>query len=122
MRDYFENRIRESVRDVRINGIDAPRVHGTTNLLFGGIDGQALVAHLDQSGIYCSQSSACTNQRPEPSYVLRAMGLSEDDAYSSVRFSFSQLNDVADVERAADVVAEIVRTLRAFEGAGTFAA
>ena len=67
----------ERVPDVAINGTTNTRVGNTTNLLFRGVDGQALVARLDQEGIQCSQSSACTNQRPEPSYVLRAMGLSE---------------------------------------------
>jgi len=86
------------------------------------VDGQALVANLDQAGIYCSQSSACTNQRPEPSYVLRAMGLSEEEAYSAVRFSFSELNTPADALDAANIVIGTVKRLRGFEGAGAFAA
>ena len=92
LRDYFEQRVRELIPDVRINGEAAVRVCNTSNLLFEGVDGQALVARLDQDGIRCSQSSACTNQRPEPSYVLRAMGLSEEEAYASVRFGFSEEN------------------------------
>jgi cysteine desulfurase len=64
LRDEFEKRICERLSDVRINGQAATRVCNTSNLLFAGIDGQALVARLDQDGIRCSQSSACTNQRP----------------------------------------------------------
>ena len=71
---------------VSVNGGLATRVCNTTNLLLDGVDGQALVARLDQRGIRCSQSSACTNHRPEPSHVLRAIGLSEEEAYASVRF------------------------------------
>ena len=98
------------------------RVPGSTNIRFHGVDGQALVAQLDRDGVYCSQSSACTNMRPEPSYVLRAMGLTEEQAYSSVRFSFSELNTLADAEGAADVIIDTVKRLRRFEGAGAFAA
>jgi cysteine desulfurase len=121
-RDNFEARIRQGLPDTEINGGSVSRVSGSTNILFPGIDGQALVARLDQAGVYCSQSSACTNMRPEPSYVLRAMGLSEVEAYSSVRFSFSELNTHAEIEVASDIVIEAVRRLRSFEGAGTFAA
>lgn len=122
LRDCFEERIRIGLSDIALNGGFACRVSGSTNVLFRGIDGQALLPQLDQRGVYCSQSSACTNMRPEPSYVLRAMGLSEGEAYSSVRFSFSELNTLADVEDAATIVIDAVERLRSFEGAGAFAA
>lgn len=122
LRDRFEQTLMAAFPDIVINSKSAPRVAGTTNILFPAVDGQALVAHLDQAGIYCSQSSACTNQRPEPSYVLRAMGLSEEEAYSGVRFAFSELNTLEDAQDAADIVIAIVRRLREFEGAGAFAA
>ena len=122
LRDMFERALVGALTDIRINAAAAPRVAGSTNILFFGVDGQALVARLDQAGIYCSQSSACTNQRPEPSYVLRAMGLSEEEAYAGVRFSFSEMNTVAEVQSAAEIVIQTVRALRAFDGAGAFAA
>jgi cysteine desulfurase len=122
LRDSFEQAIATELRDVVINAARAPRVPGSTNILFPDVDGQALVARLDQAGIYCSQSSACTNQRPEPSYVLRAMGLSEEEAYSGVRFSFSEMNTVDEVQLAAEIVIQTVRSLRQFAGAGAFAA
>ena len=122
LRDRFEERICISLPDVSVNGGRAPRVPGSTNLRFPGVDGQALVARLDQQGIYCSQSSACTNRRPEPSYVLRAMGLSEEEAYSSVRFTFSELNTLEETQVAAEAVIDTVKSLRRFEGAAVFAA
>jgi cysteine desulfurase len=114
LRNRFEELVLQSIPDVTVNGAGADRLSNSTNLRFAGVDGQALVSRLDQSGIMCSQSSACTNQRPEPSYVLRAMGLSEADAYSSVRFSFSELNTVAEIETAIPVIADLCRDLRAF--------
>ena len=114
LRDYFEELVRRSIPDVLVNGAGADRLPNSTNLQFAGVDGQALVARLDQFSIMCSQSSACTNQRPEPSYVLRAMGISEADAYSSVRFSFSELNTIEEIESAVAVIADLCRDLRAF--------
>lgn len=114
MRKAFESMLLGAVHNVRINGVGAPRVCNTTNALFEGVDGQALTARLDQEGIRCSQSSACTNQRPDPSYVLRAMGLTEDEAYSSIRFSFSVLNTLKDVETAVQTIAKLCERLRAF--------
>jgi cysteine desulfurase len=122
LRDDFEERIQAGLAEIGINGGSVSRVSGSTNIRFDGVDGQALVARLDREGVYCSQSSACTNMRPEPSYVLRAMGLTEEDAYSSVRFSFSALNTLADAEDAASMVVDAVKSLRRFEGASAFAA
>jgi len=114
LRNSFESSILDMIGDVRINGDLGSRVCNSTNLRFEGVDGQALVAQLDARGIRCSQSSACTNRRPEPSYVLRAMGLSEEEAFESVRFSFSELNTEIEVETAVNVIAENVLKLRDF--------
>jgi cysteine desulfurase len=114
LRDRFEDRVLDMVPGTAVNGDRTQRVCNTTNLLFRDIDGEALVAQLDQVGIRCSQSSACTNLRPEPSYVLRSMGLSEDDAYASVRFSVSELNTLDEIEWAAQQIREICYKLRTF--------
>lgn len=116
LRDLFEERVRDFVPDVSVNGDPSRRVCNTTNLCFHGVDGQALVARLDQEGIRCSQSSACTSQRPEPSYVLRGMGLSEEEAYSSVRFGFGVFNTEQDVEAAAVALRDLCSELRIFAG------
>lgn len=114
LRDAFEERVVSLVPGVEINGGGAERLSNTINLRFAGVDGQALVARLDQAGVRCSQSSACTSRHPEPSHVLRAMGLSTDAAWSSVRFSFGEYNRVEEVGSAAELLAEIVAQLRRF--------
>ena len=114
LRDRFEQSVIAQISDVEINGDPDMRVCNTTNLLFRDVDGQALVARLDQEGVRCSQSSACTNQRPEPSYVLQAMGLSESEAYASIRFSFSEFNTVEDVDETVAHLAQLCEQLRRF--------
>jgi cysteine desulfurase len=114
LRDRFETLVLDMVPDVEVNGDTSQRVGNTTNLLFRGLDGEALVAQLDLAGVRCSQSSACTNARPEPSYVLRAMGLTEDEAYASVRFSVAEHNTGEEVEYAAQQIMDICQRLRAF--------
>lgn len=107
LRDTFEAQLIDTLDGVSVNGDPQHRVSNSSNLMFEGIDGQALVARLDQVGIRCSQSSACTNQRPEPSYVLRAMGLSEAEAYQSVRFSFTETNTEEEVDCVVDKIREV---------------
>jgi cysteine desulfurase len=111
-RDRFEAAVNAQLNDTAVNGGDARRLPNTSNICFRGIDGQALVARLEQRGLYCSQTTACTSRRPEPSYVLRAMGLSEAAAYSSVRFSFGELNLDDDADAAARIVCSEVAQLR----------
>lgn len=111
LRDALEHSVMESLPNVEVNGSREHRVCNTTNLHFRDLDGQALTARLDQAGVQCSQSSACTNQRPEPSYVLRAMGLTEEDAYASLRFSVSELTTEAEVRQAVTNIVEIHRQL-----------
>ena len=111
LRDEFEQHLIETLSGVTVNGERMQRVCNTTNLRFGTLDGQALMARLDAVNVRCSQSSACTSARPEPSHVLRAMGLSEDEAYASVRFSFSELNSPDEVAEATARIEEVVEQL-----------
>lgn len=111
LRDNFEARILANVPGARLNGSAQHRVWNCTNLCFPGIDGQAVVAQLDALGICASQTSACTTGIPEPSHVLVSMGMTPADAFSSVRFSLSELNDEEEVVWAADQVVEVVSRL-----------
>ncbi len=115
LRNLFEDKVLAEVPDVTVNGSRANRVCNTTNLCFHGVDGQALVARLDQEGVLCSQSSACTNQRPEPSYVLRAMGLSEAEAYASLRFGFGVFNHEDGIVKVVSCIRDLCSKLRQFE-------
>ena len=111
VRDAFEARILEALPHAVINGGHrrTARTPNTTNIRFPGADGMWLVARLDAAGIRCSQGSACSSSRPEASHVLRAMGIDEEGAYASVRFSFSILNTEEEVERAAHTIADLVK-------------
>lgn len=112
LRDVLERLVLDGCPWAEVNGDMGARVCNTTNIRFTGIDGQALMASLDGAEVCCSQSSACTNQKPEPSYVLRAMGQTESEAYESVRFSTGVLNTDDEVVEAADSVVTIANRLK----------
>ena len=114
MRDAFERKLAQRGVVRSVNGYRAERLPNTSNIQFLDMDGEALAVRLDQAGVRCSQSSACTNHRPEPSYVLRAMGLTEQQAYASVRFAFSEKNDLSDVESAVASVSSVHASLLPF--------
>ena len=110
-RDAFEQAVLAAEPRVTVNGDRHHRVGNTSNLRFPDIDGTMLIAALDDRELYCSQSSACTTARPTPSHVLTAMGLSETEAYASLRFSFGVLNTPEEAERAAHCVIDAYRDL-----------
>ena len=110
-RDTFEQAVLAAESQVAVNGDRRHRVGNTSNLRFPDVDGTMLIAALDDRDLYCSQSSACTTARPTPSYVLTAMGLSETEAYASLRFSFGVLNTVEEAKRAAQCVIDAYRDL-----------
>ncbi|MEQ9618214.1 MAG: cysteine desulfurase family protein [Deltaproteobacteria bacterium] len=107
LRDRFEAMILDFIPGTRVNGDIKKRVCNTTNIFFGGIDGRRLVMELDRAGVRCSQSSACTNFEISPSYVLCAMGLSEEEAYSSIRFSFSVENTFEEVDSSVRIIRDL---------------
>ena len=114
LRDRLEGALSGAGLLAAVNGCTTCRLPNTTNVQFVAVDGEALTIRLDQQGVRCSQSSACTNQKPEPSYVLRAMGLTESQAYSRIRFGFSEMNTAAEVDVAVETITRLHEALSRF--------
>lgn len=112
LRDYLEQRILNVLPEARVNGKGAPRICNTSSILFPGYDAQALLVALDVAGVYVSTGSACSSGAATPSHVLRAMGLSEDEARSSLRFSLGPDTSREDVEAATNRIEQVLRRLR----------
>lgn len=112
LRDRLEAGILDRVPRVSINGGGAPRVANTANLRLDGIEGEAMVIALDLRGFAVSSGAACSSGAVEPSHVLTAIGLSREDARSSLRFSLGASNDEAQVDALIDAVAECAARLR----------
>lgn len=111
LRDRLEIGLCAALPTVLVNGAAAPRLPNTSNLQFPGVDAMALIALLDADGVLASQGSACHSRRPEPSHVLIAMGLQEDQSFASVRFSVSPLNTEAEIDAAISLVVAASRRL-----------
>lgn len=108
LRDRLQVQILESLDDCTLNGSPNHRLPGTTNISFAGVDGSALLASLPDLAV--SSGSACTSARPEPSAVLRAMGVDRRLAAASLRFSLGRPTTADEVDRAADrVISEVTR-------------
>jgi cysteine desulfurase len=112
LRNGFEAEIQARVPDVQINAAQSPRLPNTSNILFRGVSGEALVIALDMRQMAVSTGAACSSGSLEPSHVLLAMGLTRDEARSSIRFSFGRYNTAAEIAALADAVVESVNKLR----------
>ncbi len=112
LRSEFENKIFYRVAGVTINGGRAERLPNTSNLSFEQVDSEALLLVLDQKGVCASSGSACMSGSLEPSYVLKAMGLSDPCANSAIRFSFGRLTSPAEIEEALEMIVTTVAHLR----------
>jgi len=100
---------------IRVNGSLARRVQGNLNLSFESVDGETLIMALKDLAV--SSGSACTSASMEPSYVLRALGVDDELAHSSIRFSFGRFTSEADVDAAIACVSRGVSSLRQLTGA-----
>ncbi len=109
LRDRLEKGILELVPGARVNGNKDNRVPNTTNLTLPGIRGEALVIHMDRRGVYFSSASACKSGNPEPSHVLSAMGMDDESAHCSVRFSLGVHSTEEDVDYCLGALDEILR-------------
>lgn len=112
LRDRLERGILDRVPDVTVNGSREHRLPNTANLRFAGVEGEAMVIALDLRGFAVSSGSACSSGAVEPSHVLLAMGLTPEQARSSVRFSLGRGNTAGQVDALIEATAEAARHLR----------
>jgi cysteine desulfurase len=111
MRNRLEQGILEQIKDVVING-EGERVANTTNLSFLGVDGESLLVTLDMEGLSVSHGSACSSGALEPSRILLNMGMSFEQARSSIRLSISRFTTQEEIDRSITILTKTVQQLR----------
>ena len=111
IRNLFEEKILEIIPNVCIN-CKENRVAHNSSITFYGIDSSVLLFRLDMEGVFASAGSACSSGSLEPSYVLKAIGLSDEDAQSTLRFSFSHLTTEEEILIAVEKIKTCVESLR----------
>jgi len=112
LRDRLEAGLRAAVPGVRANGAGAPRLPGTASITFEGCDAEALLMAMDLEGLCASAGSACHSGSTKPSGVLLALGLSESDARSTIRFSLGWTTTAEEVDAALRIVPPLVARVR----------
>jgi cysteine sulfinate desulfinase/cysteine desulfurase-like protein len=91
-----------------LNGHPEIRLPNTLNLTLPGLRGESIVIALDQHGVSLSSGSACKSGSPEPTYVLIAMGRTEQEAHCSVRFSLSRHTTEEDIDDTVLALAQVL--------------
>jgi cysteine desulfurase len=112
LRDTLEKGILARVPDSRVNSANAPRTPTTSNILFPGLEGEALVIALDLKGLACSTGAACSSGAVEPSHVLTAIGLPASEARASIRFSLGRHTTESEIANALELIPAAVAQLR----------
>lgn len=112
LRDHFIDRVLAEVPFVKLNGPRENRLPANADFSFKFIEGESILFSLDLAGIAVSSGSACSSGSLEPSHVLLALGLPEELAHGSIRFSFGKHNTMEEVDYAVDVIKESVQRLR----------
>lgn len=112
LRDYYESKVKENIDNIIINGDKDNRLPGNSNISFVGVNGQDLLVNLDMIGVCVSSGSACTSGSIDASHVLKAIGLSDDIAKSSIRVSIGKYNTKEDIDYLVDNLSEIVKRQR----------
>ena len=113
LRDRFEAEVRRSITDVVLNGDRERRLGHLSNISFRFIEGEGLLINLDLEGVAVSTGSACSSGTLEPSPVIRALGVDDELARGSIRFSFGKDNTEAEVDYTVEVLTRAVERLRA---------
>jgi cysteine desulfurase len=110
LRDKLKGRLESSLDYVHVNGSMEHRLPGNLNMSFVYVEGESLLMGINEIAV--SSGSACTSATLEPSYVLKALGLGDDVAHSSIRFGLGRFNTEAEVDYVADKLIDIVQKLR----------
>ncbi len=117
LRQRLVDGVQACLDGVQVHSARAPRLGNTASLSFAGVDGEAVLLHLDLAGIAAATGSACSSESAEPSHVLLAMGVPPRLARGTVRFSLGRGNTAAEIDATIAALAQGVPRLRAL-GAG----
>jgi cysteine desulfurase len=109
-REHMRERLFAGVDDVHLNGHPTQRLPGSLNVAFNYVEGEAMMMAIKDVAV--SSGSACTSASLEPSYVLRSMGVDEENAHSSIRFGLGRFTTDEEVDYVSDLVISKVNKLR----------
>ncbi len=113
VRAYLLRGIKDEIGDIRINSLEADGCSpAILNVSFEGTRGEVLLHMLEQSDIFVSTGSACSSKRKNRSHVLKAMGLSDSQIDSAIRFSFSEFNTIEEMDQTLDRLKTAVKSMR----------
>lgn len=110
LRDYLRNKLETALDYTQVNGNMDHHLPGNLNMSFIYVEGESLLMGINDIAV--SSGSACTSATLEPSYVLKALGLGDDVAHSSIRFGLGRFNTKAEVDYVADKIIDVVQHLR----------
>ena len=110
LRDYLKHKFENALDYVHVNGNMDHHLPGNLNMSFVHVEGESLLMGINDIAV--SSGSACTSATLEPSYVLKALGLGDDVAHSSIRFGLGRFNNKAEVDYVSDKVIDVVQHLR----------
>jgi cysteine desulfurase len=110
LRDRLRTRLEEGLDEIYLNGSWEHRLPHSLNLSFAYVEGESLLMGINDVAV--SSGSACTSATLEPSYVLKALGLGDDIAHSSIRFGIGRFNTEEEIDYVADKLIHVVRKLR----------
>ena len=112
LRNRLQKGIQSRFPDVTLNGHPTERLYSICNLSFPGIEGETMLMSLDLAGIAVSTGSACSSGSTAPSHVLTAMGLTTEQAHSSIRFSLGRSNSAEDIDYTIEEVTKVVERVK----------
>lgn len=104
------------ISGAKLNGSREKRLCNNTNFCFKGVEGESIGAYLDVKGICTSTGSACSSKSAEPSHVLKAIGLSDEEVHGSLRMSLSRFNNEKEIDYVLEVLPGIIEKLRKISG------
>src|SRR3954452_1629647 len=110
LRDKLKKKFEDNLDEIHINGTMEHRLPGNLNMSFVYVEGESLLMGINDIAV--SSGSACTSATLEPSYVLKALGLGDDVAHSSIRFGIGRFNTEAEIDYVADKLIDTVKKLR----------
>lgn len=104
------NRLKENIKDIYLNGDFEQRYPGNLNISFAYVEGESMIMAVKELAV--SSGSACTSASLEPSYVLRALGVDEELAHTSLRIGIGRFTTEEEIDYAGDIIISAVERLR----------